>query len=259
MSAKKRMNNLKNAKAARQKKLAIVLGVVLAVVLVVQVPRTLKRSHGSSSPTAAPASSSSQTPGTATPGSATPASATALTAASSSTRLPESDLPPRRTKSELVSFERFASKDPFAPQVSDTTATTPGYSSAPPAAAASSSTGTTSSSSAIPATTPSQPAQPAAATASTTTTVGSGSGSKLAAAVIDVNGQPQAVRISQAFPQGSPTFKLVSLQGRTAMIGIVGGSFASGNHTLALQLGKTLTLMNTSGGQRYELRLVSVR
>jgi hypothetical protein len=259
MSAKKRMNNLKNAKAARQKKLAIVLGVVFAVVLVVQVPRTLKRLHGSSTPTAAPASSSSQTPGTVAPGSATPGSATALTAASSSTRLPESDLPPRRTKSELVSFERFDSKDPFAPQVSDATVATPGYSGAAPAAAASSPTATaTSSSSAIPATTPSQPAQPAAATASTTT-AGSSSGGKLGAAVIDVNGQPQAVRISQAFPQGNPTFKLVSVQGRTAMIGIAGGSFASGNQTLALQLGKTLTLMNTSGGQRYELRLVSVR
>jgi len=81
----------------------------------------------------------------------------------------------------------------------------------------------------------------------------------MTAAVIEVNGQPQTVGVSQAFPQASPTFRLVSVHGQAAMIGIAGGSFASGSRTLTLQLGKTLTLMNTSGGQRYELRLVSVR
>jgi hypothetical protein len=43
------------------------------------------------------------------------------------------------------------------------------------------------------------------------------------------------------------------------MIGIAGGSLASGNGSIALRAGRTLTLMNTSDGQRYELRLVSVR
>jgi hypothetical protein len=262
MSAKNRKNNLKIAKAQRQKKIAIVLGALFAVLLVVQVPKTLKKLHGSSSPAAAPVSSSSRTPGTPTP--AAPASSTTLTAASSSAKLPESDLPPRRSKSQLFSFERFRSKDPFAQQVSDATAGTPAYSGTAPAVTASSSTaGMASSSSAIPATTQAQPAQPATAATPIRTaasvTAGSASSQKVTAAVIEVNGQPQTVGISQAFPQASPTFRLVSARGQAAMIGIAGGSFASGNKTLTLRLGKTLTLMNTSGGQRYELRLVSVR
>jgi hypothetical protein len=57
----------------------------------------------------------------------------------------------------------------------------------------------------------------------------------------------------------NPTFKLVSVKGEVAMIGIAGGSLASGNGSIALRAGRTLTLMNTSDGQRYELRLVSVR
>jgi hypothetical protein len=259
MSAKNRKNNLKTAKAQRQKKIAIVLGALFAVLLVVQVPKTLKKLHGNSTPAAAPVSSRSQTPG-----SATPASSTTLVAASNSSKLPESDLAPRRSKSQLSSFERFRSKDPFAQQVSDATAGTSGYSGGTPTAAASSSTaGATASSSAIPATTQAQPTQPATAAAPITTaasaTAGSASGHKMTTAVIEVNGQPQTVGVSQTFPQASPTFRLVSTRAQAAMIGIAGGSFASGNKTLTLWLGKTLTLMNTSGGQRYELRLVSLR
>ncbi len=74
-----------------------------------------------------------------------------------------------------------------------------------------------------------------------------------------MNGQSQTVGVAQSFPASSPTFKLVSVNGRLARIGIAGGSLASGGATVALQLGKTITLMNTTDGQRYELRLVSVR
>ena len=245
----RKIAKLRAAKAGRQKKLALVLGALLVIILVVQVPRTLKKLHGSSSPTAAPASSHSQTPGSTTPGSTSP-----LAATSGSTQLPESDLPPRRSKSQLFSFERFGSKDPFAQQVTDTAVSTPG--AAPAATASSSTAGTAASGSAVPVTTQSQPSQ---STAAAPVTAQSQSSQKTAAAVIEVNGQRQAIDVSQTFPQARPTFRLVSLQGRVATIGIAGGAFAGGNQTVALRLGKTLTLMNTTDGQRYELRLVSVR
>ncbi len=245
----RKIGKLRAAKAGRQKKLALVLGALLAIILVVQVPRTLKTLHGSSSPTAAPASSHSQTPGSTTPGSTSP-----LAATSGSTQLPESDLPPRRSKSQLFSFERFGSKDPFVQQVTDTAVSTPG--AAPAATASSSTAGTAASGSAVPVTTQSQPSQ---STAAAPVTAQSQSSQKTAAAVIEVNGQRQAIDVSQTFPQARPTFRLVSLQGRVATIGIAGGAFAGGNQTVALRLGKTLTLMNTTDGQRYELRLVSVR
>jgi hypothetical protein len=257
MSAKNRRKNLKTAKAQRQKKIAIVLGAIFALVLVVQVPRTLKKLHGHSSPAAAAATSQSQTPASASP-TMPPTSAATLTAAASSSHLPESDVPPRRSKSQLFSFERFRSKDPFAQQVTEAVAGTQASAGAVPTAVSSSPTASTAaSSSAIPTTTQVQPAQASPATASST--AGTASGQKMAAAVIEVNGQAQTVGVSQAFPQASPTFRLVSVTGQAAMIGIAGGSFASGSKTLTLQLGKSLTLMNTSGGQRYELRLVSVR
>lgn len=256
MSAKNRRKNLKTAKAQRQKKIAIVLGAIFALVLVVQAPRTLKKLHGHSSPATAAATKPSQTPASAAP--TTPTGAATLTAAASSSRLPESDLPPRRSKSQLFSFEHFRSKDPFAQQVNEAVAGTQASAGAVPAAATSSpTTGTAASTSAIPTTTQVQPAQSSPVTASST--AGTASSQKMAAAVIEVNGQAQTVDVSQAFPQGSPTFRLVSVSGQAAMIGIAGGSFSSGSKTLTLQLGKSLTLMNTSGGQRYELRLVSVR
>ena len=53
-------------------------------------------------------------------------------------------------------------------------------------------------------------------------------------------------------------FKLVKLTGGTARIAIAGGSFASGSATVTLERGKTLTLVNTADGTRYELKLVSI-
>lgn len=256
MSAKNRRTHLKTAKAKaqRQKKIMIVLGAVFALVLVVQVPRMLKKHHAPS-PAAAVATSQSQTPTSA----AAAASALNLTTAASSSRLPDSDLPPRRTKSQLSSFEHFKSKDPFAQQVTEAVPGAQASAGVAPTASTSSPTaGTASSSSAVPATAPVQPTQSSTPTASTNRAV-STSSQKIATAVIEVNGQPQTVDVSQSFPQASPTFRLVSASGQAATIGIAGGSFASGSKTLTLQLGKSLTLMNTSGGQRYELRLLSVR
>jgi hypothetical protein len=41
------------------------------------------------------------------------------------------------------------------------------------------------------------------------------------------------------------------------MIGIASGGYASGAQTVALRIGRTLTLVDTTSGVRYELGLVS--
>jgi hypothetical protein len=56
----------------------------------------------------------------------------------------------------------------------------------------------------------------------------------------------------------NPTFRLVSIQAGAAQIGLVGGSYSSGTPTVTLLPGHTLTLVDTTNGVRYELRLVAV-
>ena len=43
----------------------------------------------------------------------------------------------------------------------------------------------------------------------------------------------------------------------SAQIGIVGGSYASGGATLTLQIGKPITLQNTTDQKTYKLELVA--
>ena len=44
---------------------------------------------------------------------------------------------------------------------------------------------------------------------------------------------------------------------KTARIGVAGGAFTAGN-TVLIQIGKKVTLMNTTTGQRYVVKLVYV-
>jgi hypothetical protein len=143
---------------------------------------------------------------------------------------------------QLIVFGRFASKDPFKQQIDERVA-------APPAAApdpGSSSEAEPAGGSAVPASgsggqeSPPSPAAPADS------------------AVIAVNGVEETVAVRGLFPKDSPVFKLVKLTRETAKIAIAGGSFASGSATVTLERGKTLTLVNTADGTRYELKLVSI-
>ena len=65
------------------------------------------------------------------------------------------------------------------------------------------------------------------------------------------------VGVDGTFPMGTPVFRLVSFTKTTAEIGIVGGSYATGNQTLTLQLGHSLTLENTTDQKMYKLELVA--
>jgi hypothetical protein len=76
------------------------------------------------------------------------------------------------------------------------------------------------------------------------------------AARIAINGRVQLVRIGQSFPSANPLFKLVASSHGVARIGIASGSYASGANSVSLVAGRTLTLVDSADGIRYQLRLL---
>jgi hypothetical protein len=228
--------DLKAQKERKQKIILAVGGVLLVGVLAMQLPKML--SHGSSS-SATPAAPPTTTPVGSNPTpSSTPSAPINVSASKGSAQLAGVVLVPAKKpdagQGQLWSFSRFKAKDPFVPQVKDGT-----------------SSGSTTASSGAP-----------TATGGTTGTTGGSSGSPSAAAPLTyatllVNGHPQQLTLKQQFPKSDPMFVLVKLAGRNARIGVAGGSFTDGN-TMVLEIGKKVTLMNTTTGQRYVVKLVYV-
>ncbi|HEX7256308.1 MAG TPA: hypothetical protein VF236_10310 [Gaiellaceae bacterium] len=229
------------AKAKRQKIIAGVLGLVLVGVLIFQAPTILSMFGGGSSaasepaattPTPAPAAPTPVTPGTpapATPAPGAPAGGAALV---------DSDPAPTPTDGQLVSFDRFESKDPFVQQLEDAPAGQTAAPSAPADAGSKADDPEAGGSGEAPAP---QPAAPAAKTT----------------ARISVNGTAHEVSAGGSFPAEDPIFRLVSLRNGTAKVGIVGGSYANGAPTITLKKGgKPVTLMNTAEGTTYVLRFL---
>ena len=275
----KRIDPLK-AKQAKQKKMAIGLGVVLVAVGAFQGPKTLKMLKGPQPVTSATSSTPSATPPTGSTPAATPTPTGALPAPVATPQaavLADSDLPPAATDSRLLSFEQFQTKDPFAQQVevagsSDEAAS--GSTEEGPAPAESSS-GSADGPNVDPGTgfdpLGSNPqdqdpnAEPPSFTApesgSPGTEPGKSAPEPAAATKISVNGAVETVATKASFPADEPVFQLVSLSrdGKSVRIGVAGGSYASGDPTVKLELGKTLTLQNTADGSRYELKLLTVQ
>jgi hypothetical protein len=114
----KKADTLK-AKQKRQKIVAGVLGVVMLGLVAFQFPRVMKQLHKKPPvSTVATTTTPAGTPSLAAPtlsGSEQPAAATP----SSSGSLTSGDVPPPANDGQLASFSRFASKDPFAQQLSD--------------------------------------------------------------------------------------------------------------------------------------------
>ena len=233
-------------KEKRQKILAAVLGVVLLAVAAFQGPKLWKQLHpkAPSQPTVIP-TASAPPPGSPLPtslgggGVAQPAAATTPTSGV-----------PAASAGQLVQFGRFTSKNPFVQQVQPCSDSCPGSGSSSGSGAAASGTKAPAKKPPAPTTTSSAPSAPPTPTTTTAP-------AKPTQAVISVNGAKQVVSVGGQFPTSSPTFVLVSLDRRSAKIGIVGGSYSDGSQTLTLKLGKELTLMNTADGTRYALILVS--
>ena len=236
----KRLQDVRAAKDRRAKIMAIGGAVLLVAILAFELPHYL---GGSKSSAPAAATTTSATAGSTTPGATgmpvATASGSAATAAlvTGSTKLPNSDVAPHRTKSQLYSFDTFAGKDPFVQQVETQTASS-----------SSSPTGT------------GAPTTSAPAPTTSTTSVQQTSARTLTSAGvarITVNGKSETVRVGKSFPSANPVFLLVSLAHGVAKIGIANGSYSSGAQTVRLSAGRSLTLVDTANGVRYTVRLLS--
>jgi len=239
----KKMEDLRAAKDRKMKKVAIGLSVVLVAVLVFEVPKVLHSGGGGSAPATAVATTpdtSTAAPTTGAPTTTPPGTAAAAVTTTASTKLPNSDTLPKVGKAQLYSFSHFAAKDPFVQQVS-----------VAPTQGAQSGSSTTSSGSSS--TTSGSTGTAAAVTQHQSTRVLAVTG----AARISVNGRVQIVRTGTSFPSSNPLFRLVSVGNGVARIGISSGSYSSGARTISLVAGRSLTLVDTADGIRYELRLLS--
>jgi hypothetical protein len=229
------------AKARKQKILAAVLGVVFLGVFAFQAPTILGMFKGSSSTASsepAPAPTPIPTPAPAAP----PAGGATAPAPAPAAELIDSDVAPEPAEGQLVSFDRFESKDPFVQQIGK------------------GGSGATGSSGSQPAVSPEDEGlapidEPDPSSADTPQP----QFSTTRTAKISVNGVSEDVAVSDTFPESESIFKLVSLTSTTAKIGIVGGTYATGSQTITLKKGgKPVTLMNTADGTTYVLRLVDV-
>jgi hypothetical protein len=234
MSRKSRMQNVREAKDKRMKKVAAGGFVLLAVVLAFEVPKVLHSGSSTSAPP--PAATTGTVTTTATPTSAPGTVGAAVTPTAASTKLPNSDVDPRRLKSQLYSFSHFAGKDPFVQQVGNGTASATTASANLPASSGGSGKSASNGSS---------------QTKHVRTLAATGS------ARISVNGRIETVRVGTSFPSANPLFRLVRISNGVARIGIANGSYSSGAHTISVSSGRTLTLVDTADGVRYRIRLIS--
>jgi hypothetical protein len=261
----KRVDPLK-AKQAKQKKVAIGLCVLLAGVVAFQGPKMLKMMKGpqpaavaeAAAPAAAPAAPA------AVPGAAvtTPAGAAPVVPGQEAV-LADSDIAPDAESGQLLSIDSFSTKDPFAQQVTEVVPSdnpAPADDSAPVTPPA---TATQSDSGAPPGTfdplgSNPQDQDPNAPPVSTTPSVDPPA--TATETTISINGVTESVAPLASFPAADPVFVLESLakDGKSALISVAGGSYSDGKQSVKLQIGKRLTLQNTSDGSRYDLELLTV-
>jgi hypothetical protein len=250
------------AKAKRQKIILAVGGVLLLAVLAFQVPRTMKMLHPKTMDNSSPApTSTAPVSSTGAPlappsldgGAAAGGGSSASGAGGSADGLADPGGGVTAGAGQLVTFDRFRSKDPFSQQLgqcgsSDCTTGSPKPATQPAAGSTGSSGGGT------PSTTTTTPGSGSGSGSSSGT---SGGASAATTATISVDGVAEQVGIGKNFPASDPVFVLVAVSAKSAKIGIAGGSYENGSSTITLQKGKSLTLVNTADGTRYVLKLLA--
>jgi hypothetical protein len=251
MAGKKRIDPVKQ----REKRAKIAAGVGAVLLLLVaafEVPKIMKMMHPK--PVVPPPTN------VAAPDGSVPASTTPTTGETPSGQLADTDVPPPDATGQLVAFDVFETKDPFRPQVtaSDTTGDTSSptdttqTSTTPADTTPAATDGGTSGGSTPPTAVPSTPAPGTTTSTTPTSTV-----PVRVTVAISVNGVVAHVSSGGVFPAGAPVFRLVSWTKGAARVGIVGGSYATGDPTLGLTIGKPVTLQNTSDDKQYKLVLLS--
>jgi hypothetical protein len=239
------VRSLAERRVRRQKIFIAVGSVILLAVLGFQLPKLL---GGKGGPTAVPHAV------TTVSGAAAPAATPAVPAG----QLPSDRVVVQRDANQLISFGLFKTKDPFVPQVTTTTSTTP--SSPPEEPPTSTTTSTEATPPVVPVGTPPtpSPSSPSSTTPGATTPSAPTAPPAVATeALIATNGVCERVAVNGTFPVTENIFRLVSIakDGKSVQVGIVGGSFDSGQSTATLKLGDKLTLVNTADGTRYVIEL----
>jgi hypothetical protein len=266
MAAKKKKVDVVKQREKRTKVAAVVGVVLLIAVGAYEIPSMLAVMNKKPPP------GSTYDPGPTNGHSALPNVAGGSGASSSTNaagQLVNSDAPPQTQNGQLVSFSVFETKNPFTPQVSSdqassgsgstpSTAAKQGAGTTPtsttPAPTTTSTTATAQGGIVPPAATPPVVAPVGTTTTPTTTTTTTAAQPTIA---ISVNGVVSHVGTDGTFPTGAPVFRLVSWTKQSAQIGIVGGSYATGDPTLTLQVGSPVTLENQTDGKRYKIELLS--
>jgi hypothetical protein len=259
MAKRASKQDVAKAKAAKQKKIAIGGAVVLVALLAFEVPKTMKMLHQNAAPPVVQTTATTPTVTPADPNSlaaptlgGTPAVAPATTPTDTTSDLVAA-VPVTVDPGQIETFQKFASKDPFAVQVTEGGSSGLSGSSAGRSSKSSggSSTPTTNTPTTL-APAPSSPSVPSSP----------GSAAAPTSAIISLNGELQTVAVKGDFPTTGATFTrvgtifhLVSLTAKTAKIAIVGGSYADGAPAITLKIGTPLTLQNTADGTKYTLIL----
>jgi hypothetical protein len=251
--ARKSKQDVAKAKAAKQKKIAIGGGVLLLALLAYQAPKMMKMLNQKPKPpivSAVPATPGSTSVAPTDPSSlaaptlgGTPTAAAPATGSDASPSNLVSAVPVSPDPGQLEAFNRLATKDPFAVQVSSSGA---GASSGSGKKGGGGGSAT----------------KPPAVTTPPPTTTPTPPAPAPSSATISLNGEQLSVGVGTDFPQSGATFNrvgaifhLVSLTAKAAKISIVGGSYADGANAITLTMGKPLTLQNTADGTRYVLIL----
>jgi len=243
-------------KVKRQKQFIAVGSVVVLAILGFEMTKLL--SHGEQASSALTTTSSS------------------VAGAAPSSPLPDTDrLVIQRNSDQLLSFGLFKSKDPFVQQLA-TTPSAPVPAVAPTASPSLTKTTTTTTAPSTPigvgltpATTttaaplPGTPTQPTATNpvvpGTTSPSTSTAPESAPTSVLIATNAVCESISLKGTFPSGADIFRLVSIapDGKSVEIGVVGGSYDSGQATATLKLGAKLTLVNTADGTRYVISLQS--
>jgi hypothetical protein len=108
-----------------------------------------------------------------------------------------------------------------------------------------------------PPSTPTTPSGPSTVPGTTTPTAPTAPAPVPTEALLATNDICERVSVNGTFPANENIFRLVSIakNGKSVQLGIVGGSFDSGQPTATLKLGDKLTLVNTADGTRYVIEL----
>ncbi len=238
------------AKARKQKMTLIILGVAFVGIAAFQGPKLMNQLKGHKSTTATPATTTTTgattetSTTTANPfaGTTSPAVATATgPSAKVAGILLRSAGMPAAQRGQLWSLSQFKPKDPFVQQVKGPasatgTSTSAGAGSPSPTPAPTGTTGT------------------GTGTGGVVTTPTTASPAVLAYATLLVNGKIQQLQLKQLFPKGLPTFVLLGVGKNFVKIGVAGGKFVGGG-AVKLEIGKPVTVMNTTTGQRFVMKL----